>query len=139
MSKTSPFSAVLIAPCGIDCRLCRAYARQKKACDGCRGNDEFKSTACVNCKIKNCAKRADENMAFCFDCNEFPCARLSHLDKRYRTRYATSPLANLEHIKTNGLADFVLDEIQKWSCPACGAILCMHSPHCLSCGYAWHV
>jgi ribosomal protein S27AE len=81
---------------------------------------------------------AHGEIKYCFDCADFPCARLTHLDKRYRTRYATSPIENLIRIKTSGIMSFVKSENEKWACPKCGAMLSMHKPQCLSCGYTWH-
>jgi hypothetical protein len=127
----------LIAPCGINCRLCRAYIRDRQACPGCRGDDTFKSISCVRCALKNCAKLAEGGFRYCFECDEFPCARLSHLDKRYRTRYGTSPIANLVSIQEIGIRNFIKNENKKWTCPQCASMLSMHKPQCLSCGYVW--
>ena len=140
MLQTKPNSTgpILIAPCGIDCRLCRAYVRERKSCPGCRIDGRFKSNACAACAIKNCEKLVKGNIEYCFDCDEFPCARLSHLDKRYRTKYATGVLDNLLSIKKIGIRNFVNNENKKWACPRCGSMLCMHKPQCMSCGYVWH-
>ena len=139
MLKTTTKSTdpTLIAPCGINCRLCRAYARDKNACPGCRYEDANKSKSCITCKIKNCEKLLHGNLGYCFDCEEFPCERVSHLDKRYRTRYGTSPIDNLLQIKNIGIRSFVKSEDKKWACPACGEMICMHKPQCQSCGYVW--
>jgi hypothetical protein len=137
-TKTSLNKPALIAPCGINCRLCRAYTRDLNACPGCRGDDTFKNQSCVNCRIKNCEKLAAGGFKYCFECNEFPCERVAHLDKRYRTKYATSPVENLISIKAVGIRKFVKNEDVKWACPQCGSMLCMHKPQCLNCGYTWH-
>ncbi|PIP06949.1 MAG: GNAT family N-acetyltransferase, partial [Syntrophobacteraceae bacterium CG23_combo_of_CG06-09_8_20_14_all_50_8] len=86
----------LIAPCGMNCRLCQAYIRDKKPCPSCRGYDSGKSKSCVSCKIKNCEKIAKGNLKYCFGCDTFPCAKLKHLDNRYRTKYGMSMIDNLE-------------------------------------------
>jgi hypothetical protein len=44
---------------------------------------------------------------------------------------------NLTSIQENGILHFVEDENRKWTCPACGAMICMHKPQCLACGYVW--
>jgi hypothetical protein len=136
-TKTSPTSPELIAPCGINCRLCHAYVRDKNACPGCRFDDAHKPKSCVMCRIKNCVNLGTGEIAFCFTCDGFPCARLAHLDKRYRTRYGTNVIANLRSIQNAGLQNFIESENEKWTCPRCGDMLCMHKPACLSCGYAW--
>jgi hypothetical protein len=135
--KINLTNETLIAPCGINCRLCRAYARDKKTCPGCRGDDTFKLKSCVTCRIKNCEKLVEGEIVYCFDCNEFPCARLTHLDKRYRTNYGTSVIDNLRSIEKFGIINFVKKENNKWTCPECGEMVCMHKPQCLSCGYVW--
>ncbi len=127
----------LVAPCGINCRVCRAYGRENRPCPGCRGEDELKCKTCVNCRIKNCEKLVRDRRAYCFGCDAFPCERLSHLDKRYRARYGTSVVENLRSIKKAGIRKFVENENERWTCPECGSLLCMHDPTCHSCGYAW--
>jgi hypothetical protein len=133
-TKTTP---TLIAPCGINCRLCHAYVRKKKPCPGCQTDGPSKSTYCLTCKIKTCEKRVKGDIQNCFACDTFPCARLKQLDKRYRTKYGTSPIENLVSIQKIGVAGFVKKQNKEWMCPQCGAILCMHSPQCLTCGYPW--
>ena len=129
--------AVLIAPCGMDCRLCRAYGREHKPCPGCRNNNGPKSNACVTCRIKNCRKLIDQEIKFCFSCDEFPCMRLERLDRRYRTKYGMSMIENMLNIKKLGIRRFVRSENEKWSCRQCGEMLCVHKPHCRSCGATW--
>jgi hypothetical protein len=134
-NSTSP---ALIAPCGLNCRLCHALARDKNACPGCRGDDLRKLPSCLACRIKNCERMAVEELEYCFECTDFPCPLVAHLDKRYRTKYAASPIENLLSIKEIGIINFISRENKKWACPECGALLCMHKPQCLSCGYLWH-
>ena len=133
---TNGTSAALIAPCGIDCRLCRAYGRNRNPCPGCRTSAGGCTSGCVRCL--KCATLASGLVNYCFECAEFPCKRLEHLDQRYRTRYATSPIANLRRIQADGIRVFVRSENEKWTCPRCGAMLCMHEPQCAACGYTWH-
>jgi hypothetical protein len=139
MLKTIPTNPTLIAPCGINCRLCRAYSRDRKPCPGCRGDDTLKSNSCVTCRIKNCEKMINGKIEYCFKCDEFPCARLTHLDKRYRIKYGTNLIDNLESIKKSGITHFVKNENKKWTCPECGSMICMHKPQCLSCGHVWRI
>ena len=135
--KTDTIRTTLIAPCGMNCRLCRAYIRDSKACPGCRGNDSFKSKACVSCRIKNCEKIVQGKVRYCFSCDSFPCDRLNHLDKRYRTKYGMSMIHNLEDIRKLGIRHFIRNEGKRWTCPKCGDLICVHKPQCLSCGHTW--
>jgi hypothetical protein len=137
-TKPNPANPILVAPCGINCRLCMAYGRDKNPCPGCRIDDPDKHPTCVNCKIKNCAKLVAGGFQYCFECDDFPCERITHLDNRYRTKYATSPIDNLLTIQRIGVRKFTQFDIQRWTCPKCGAVISMHRPNCLSCGYLWH-
>lgn len=136
-TKTNAIRTTLIAPCGMNCRLCRAYTRDKKACPGCRGDDSVKAKACVTCRIKNCEKMVQGRVRYCFRCDSFPCARLKHLDKRYRAKYGMSMIDNLENIRELGIRHFLKNEKERWTCPECGELLCVHKPQCLSCGHQW--
>ena len=131
--------AHIVAPCGLNCGLCRAYLRDRNPCPGCRGGEINKSNACLTCAIRNCAELAAGGHRYCGACDSFPCADLLHLDARYQARYGVSAIGNLEHIKAIGIERFVAEETAKWSCPECGAILCMHQPQCLNCGHSWQV
>lgn len=127
-------NTALIAPCGLNCSLCRAHMRERNACPGCRGDDRNKSNACINCPIKNCREMAERGHRYCYSCAKFPCPDLLHLDTRYRTNYGLSVIANLKRIKEDGVERFLVAERTKWACPKCGAVICMHKPQCVSCG-----
>ena len=113
--------ALIIAPCGINCSLCRAYMRERQPCPACRGGVDNKSKACLACAIKNCAVLAAGGHRFCFSCEKFPCAKLLRLDHRYRTKYSVSVIENLQRIKAVGVEQFVAEDTTKWSCPQCGS------------------
>lgn len=71
---------------------------------------------------------------YCYECEEFPCANLLKLDKRYRSNYRTSFVENLEYIRENGIDKFMERENEKWQCPECGEVICCHNGICYSCG-----
>ena len=121
----------------MNCGLCRAYARDRKACPGCRGDDNLKSKSCVTCRIKNCEKITKGGVRYCFGCDSFPCFVLDRLDKRYRTKYSMSMMDNLKNIRELGIRNFIENEKKKWVCPGCGKIICVHKESCISCGYKW--
>jgi hypothetical protein len=124
----------LIAPCGMNCGICLAYLRKDKKCPGCREDDASKNKSCVNCIIKNCEKIKTSKSGFCYECAQYPCQRLKQLDKRYRTKYLMSMLENLESIKIVGLVAFVKREGERWHCPQCGGVICVHRHCCFTCG-----
>jgi hypothetical protein len=136
-TKTKVIRTTLIAPCGMNCSLCRAFTREKKPCLGCRGDDSDKAKTCVTCRIKNCEKLRQGNLRYCFSCDSFPCDRLKHLDERYRTKYGMSMIDNLAQIKKFGIRSFISKEQKRWACPECGQLLCVHKPQCLACGRKW--
>jgi hypothetical protein len=130
--------AMLIAPCGMNCRLCRAFMRHRNPCRGCRSDDRGKPKTRVFCKIKLCHERARTGRRFCIGCGKFPCELLRRLDKRYRANCGMSMIDNLRQIQAEGLAGFLAHEKSKWSCPECGETICVHEPACLVCHRRWH-
>lgn len=128
----------LIAPCGMNCAVCsgylaRRYDVKKKGikmpyCAGCRPRDK----KCAFLK-KRCRKLMNKKVNFCFECQEFPCQNLEHIDERYRANFHMSEIENLEFIKKNGLKKFMEKEAQKWKCPKCGGLICCHNGLCFNC------
>lgn len=129
----------LIAPCGINCALCSAYlAREydlKKQgimrgyCVGCRPRGK-------NCAFmkKSCERLGNGLVQYCCECKEYPCRRLKHLDKRYRTNYHVSVIENLDFIREQGIEKFLKKEEEKWRCPECGGTITCHGGLCFKCG-----
>jgi hypothetical protein len=124
----------LIAPCGMNCGVCMAYLREKNACTGCRGVNTYKPVTRVRCKIKNCKIFRSGNATFCFECGNFPCDNLKHLDTRYRTKYDMSMIENLGNIRDDGIRKFIKNEDVRWACTNCGGTICVHKGFCIECG-----
>ncbi len=130
---------ILIAPCGMNCGICSGYLALKNDVK----SKGIKMGYCAGCRPrgKNCAflkKRCNLLMSgqvqYCYECDEFPCKHLNHIDKRYRERYRMSMVENLEYIKENGMEAFLEKEEEKWKCPECGAVICCHNGICFNCG-----
>jgi len=131
----------LIAPCGMNCSLCSAFLAQKNSlkdkgigksyCAGCRKNNK----KCALLK-KKCDLLLNNKIWYCFECDDFPCARLERLDKRYRTYYRTSMIDNLKFIQKNGTTKFLEKEEKKWQCKKCGELICCHNGLCFKCDFA---
>ena len=129
----------LIAPCGMNCAICSAYlARQYDVksqgigmpyCSGCRPRGK-------NCAFlkKKCELLLSGTVKYCYECNDFPCQRLSRIDARYRKHYRMSMIENLEYIRDNSINQFLEKEQEKWKCPVCGGVISCHNGVCFNCG-----
>lgn len=130
---------VLIAPCGMNCGICSGYLALKNDvrskgvrmpyCAGCRPRGK----QCAFLK-KRCNLLISGQIQYCYECDDFPCRNLQHIDKRYRTSFRMSMIENLEDIRENGIEAFLKREEEKWRCPECGAVICCHNGICFSCG-----
>jgi hypothetical protein len=123
-----------LAPCGINCGTCRAYLRERNKCPGCMSDPGPRLASCLKCGIRNCAEIRKSESGFCYDCSEFPCTRIKHIDKRYQTKYNTSLISNLLEIKSKGTEKYLLGERTRWTCRNCGSALCVHNKVCIKCG-----
>ncbi len=128
----------LIAPCGMNCRLCIHYQFMR----GDLNKAGFSRSYCPGClpRGKNCTHMADScavigtgGVRFCHECGDFPCKRLKALDKRYRDKYHMSMIENLNAIRQNGMDAFLRDQATVWRCPSCDDVRCCHNGLCLSC------
>ncbi len=121
MGTEAKFDSRLIAPCGMNCAICKAYLRKNHPCLGCNFAEKNRPRTRVRCPLRVCRKR---NGRFCCTCPEFPCDCLRHLDQRYWIKYGMSEIENLEFIKTNGIKKFVDKEGRRWFSKR--GILCVH-------------
>ena len=137
------FTPELIAPCGMNCGICIAFfgytmkgSKRKHPCFGCRSRDE-KSLDRSKCAFikKHCDSLANERIDYCFECAGFPCEKLETLDKRYMDKYGMSVIENLRYIQTNGIKQFLKNEEERWKCPTCNGVICVHNKTCYTCGY----
>lgn len=133
MNEISEMRKELIAPCGMNCRLCMAYQRNKNKCNGCLNDTGYKAKSCSNCIIKNCSVIQNNKSGFCYECDKYPCRRLKELDKRYKTKYNMSMIENLDYISQFGIEEFLQREEVRWACKKCGNIVCVHHFICNNC------
>ena len=133
MKHKTSFKNSLIAPCGMNCSICRGFLRERNKCPGCREIDINKPISRSKCKIKNCNELNKNNFKFCIKCKTYPCQRMKQLDKRYRTKYNMSMFENLEYINKYGIRQFIKNEKARWTCSYCGSTICVHTGYCISC------
>jgi hypothetical protein len=136
--ENATFKPDFVAPCGINCILCKRYQalihnvpKQKgkvSHCKGCRPREK-------SCLIKrSCKKLSNKEIDFCFECVDMPCKNLSRLEKRYAQRYSTSLVANLLQLKEKGMTSFLAVQEVNSKCLNCGGVVSMHDEKCYSCG-----
>lgn len=123
----------MIAPCGMNCALCSAFQRDKNKCSGCNIISGIRFPYCSTCAIRNCALQLKSKSKLCCNCSKYPCARIKHIDKRYRTKYGMSMIENLNSIFAIGVRKFAKMESERWKCSNCGSIICVHKVNCLIC------
>ncbi len=115
------------------CGYCRHYLWRelglKAGCEGCRVRNK-------NCAFirRDCPALRKGTIHFCYECSDFPCANLKKIDDRYRKRYHTSFIADLERMKTIGVDAWLQEKQEAAKCPACGGHLCIHDSKCYDCG-----
>lgn len=123
----------------MNCGICSGYLAFKHDvkskgirmpyCIGCRPRDKM----CAFLK-KRCDLLLEGKVRYCYECADFPCERLRHLDKRYRSLFRMSMIENLEFIKKNGTSKLLEREELRWTCPKCGGVICCHNGVCFDCG-----
>ena len=97
--------ADMIAPCGLDCSICKRALAETGRCAGCRGPNDNKPEFCSErCGIILCEKRKSNGYLFCDECPDFPCADVMEKETRYGSQYplCESPLENLRFIRGLG-------------------------------------
>ena len=129
--KTASMTAVMIAPCGMNCGICIGHLREENACPGCRLMNATNRKYVKKCRLKLCDKRDGK---YCLACIDFPCKKLAALDKRYREKYGMSEIENLLFIKEYGIRKFIEKEQKRWKCRKCGQLMSCHRDECLECG-----
>lgn len=127
------FKTKLIAPCGLNCRVCNKYIRENNKCSGCRADESIKPKSKWVCHIKECEILARDKIDYCYQCNNYPCESINRLNKRYTKQYSVSVIKNLNEIQLSGVRAFLKNEARHWTCISCGDIVTMHKSKCPHC------
>ena len=87
----------LIAPCGMNCSICKFHNREKNTCPGCRELEKKIPKTRFKCIVRACEILKKGKWKYCSDrCENYPCKRLKSLDKRYSTKYHMSMFEKLD-------------------------------------------
>lgn len=129
------FDVKLLAPCGINCGTCVAFfgytmsgKKRKHSCCGCW----IRKNPCAFIK-KKCEKLANKKIDYCFECDDFPCEVIEKLDSQYVEKYGMSLVENLKDM-SKGIDEYLKNEKERWKCPSCEGVICVHNKKCYSCG-----
>ena len=133
------FTPDLIAPCGMNCGICKWFLAYSRGIPKERG----KISHCVGCLPRNkncfikrgCKKLQKKEVTFCYECDEMPCENLDRVDRRYRQRYGMSMVENLKELKEKGIEEFLKVQREKYKCPECEDVVSVHDGKCYACGY----
>lgn len=127
----------MIAPCGLDCSLCKRALAKENPCPGCLGPDEGKPPFCSEkCGIILCRKRKENGYVYCDECPDYPCADVTEKENRYTSKYPLyeSPRKNLRDIREMGMEKFLEKQRKQWTCKECGHIISVQTGICSGCG-----
>jgi hypothetical protein len=136
----TPLTADLIAPCGMNCGICKTYLAYSRGVPYKKGAVSH----CPGCLVRNkncafikrdCAKTRQKQVRFCYECADMPCPNLTRIDALYRARYGMSMVENLKAIQKNGMDAFLKSQAEKYRCPNCGDLVSVHDGKCYACGY----
>lgn len=130
----------MIAPCGLNCAVCKRALAPEKPCPGCLGESENKPEFCARlCGIRNCRTRAGFPDRFCDQCERFPCGDVMEKEIRYANAYPLieCPIGNLAFMRQYGMEALIARETQRWTCPDCGGTIAVQTGVCAACGKAY--
>jgi len=131
------FTPELIAPCGMNCGVCKSYLAYSRGVPEKKGKISH-CTGCLprnkNCVLKRgCRKLRRNEIKSCLECDDMPCENLDRLDQRYRRHYGMSMVENLREIKERGMEKFLESQEEKYWCPECGDVVSVHDGKCYTC------
>lgn len=123
---------MLVAPCGMNCNICKSHLRRYRACSGCNAENHDRPP----CVFHKCEMLKNTDSGLCLECEQYPCKTLQKADAKHRGRDGVSMIENLEYIREHGMAAFLKMEEEKWKCPECGGVVCVGawSIACSACG-----
>lgn len=126
-----PIESIMFAPCGMNCMICYKHCASKSPCPGCLRSGTEKPEHCRKCKIKACIR--GKGYSYCYDCTGYPCKQIKNLERNYNARYGISLMRNNQIVKEKGMAEFMEQQKERYTCPECGGIIPLHNSECSEC------
>lgn len=140
LDMVEAFTLDQIAPCGMNCGVCKAYLAYSRGvpykkgqvshCTGCLSRNK-------NCAFvkRDCEKLRKKRIRFCYECADMPCKNLAKIDEYYRARFGMSMVENLKMMQDRGIAEFLRRQAEVYRCPSCGDVVSIHNGRCYACGH----
>ena len=113
------FTSDLIAPCGMNCGICKAYLAYSRGAPYKKG----KVSHCTGCLVRNkncafvkrdCEKLGKKQIPFCYECVDVPCKQLAKLGEYYKAHYGMSMIENQKTMKEEGMDRFLKSQAEKY-------------------------
>jgi hypothetical protein len=144
----------LVGICGLYCGTCPIYLAQREndikqlneisqvrsipldkiRCDGCLSDRVF--SLCIECShgFRQCAR--EKQVTWCFQCNEFPCRRLTIFKDVHIVdgiSHHAHVIEDLQYMKDHGIEQWVKEQEKAGLCPRCGERLYWFARECPKC------
>ena len=108
---------------------------QELRCDGCLS--ERVAPDCRECRHGFRACSAEHGVTWCFECSEFPCARLEDFSTRHVVggiRHHEKVIEDLSFMREHGVDAWAGQQEHRSDCPVCGWQGYWFSKECAACG-----
>lgn len=128
MKMPELIETAMLAPCGMNCKVCYKHCYHKKPCPGCLNNDMGKPEHCRKCTVKDCVR--SKGYQYCFRCPEHPCRLIKNLEKSYNKRYRASLIKNSEFAREHGIEKLMERQREEYTCRKCDGIISLHDREC---------
>lgn len=119
------------AICGLFCGICPSYPN---SCEGCLSSHVAESCASCGNGFRTCV--AEHGVTRCFECKEFPCARLedfSHNHIENGICHHEHVIEDLSRMKEIGVTEWVEEQVEAHSCKECNELIPWSEHSCTKC------
>jgi len=120
----------MLAPCGLNCKLCYRHLG-KNPCPGCRARTDEPDDYQSKCVMRACTR--ERALFCCADCADRPCKRVKAFGKRYREGYGVDLSADALRLRETSAETLLREQISSHICAACGHLINLHDGICSGC------